>query len=57
MNGDLVIEMEVSLSGVPPAGNRSERSIAIGFATGLLLQCYCNATAMLLDGGESGDGR
>jgi hypothetical protein len=57
MNGDLVIKMEVSLSDVPPPGNRSERSIATGFATGLLLQCYCNVTAMLLDGGESGAGR
>ena len=56
-NSDLVIEMEVSLFDMPPAGITCTRRFATGFATGLPLVCHWIATGLPLDGGHSGAGR
>ena len=47
-NWDLVIEMEVSLFDMPPAGITCTRRFATGFATGLPLVCHWLATAVPL---------
>ena len=48
-NWDLVIEMEVSLFDMPPAGITCTRRFATGFATGLPLVCHWIATGLPLD--------